>query len=110
MDPVNRSEISHVYKYIYKYIFKKTKKKKKKTSALARHMCHHMACSFKACYLVFWGREPPLGQSSPKLEKLIPDSSQTSMQSFTPLSFSAAEKSVTVQTNKHSKLSIPTIL
>jgi len=55
--------------------------------------------------------EPPLGQSSPKLE-LIPDSSRTSMQSFTPLTFSATEKSVMVQTNKkHTcKLRIPTIL
>jgi len=73
MDPVNRSEISHVYKYIYKYILKKTKKKKKKTSASARRIYYHMARSFEACYLGFWGREPPLGQSSPKWEKLIPD-------------------------------------
>jgi len=50
-----------------------------------------------------------LGQSSPKWEKLIPDSSRTSVRSFMRLSFSATEKSVTVQTNKqtHSKLSIP---
>jgi len=37
--------------------------------------------------------EPPLGQSSPKWKKLMPDSSRTSMRSFTPLSFCAAEKS-----------------
>jgi len=44
-----------------------------------------------------------------KMEKLIPDSSRTSMQSFIPLSFSAAEKSVTIHTNKqtYSRLSIP---
>ena len=56
--------------------------------------------------------ELPLGQSSQKWEKLILDSSQTCMRSFMPLSFSAAEKFVTVQTNKqkHSKLSIPSIL
>jgi len=41
-----------------------------------------------------------LSQSSPKWEKTCPDS-QTSMRSFTLLSFSAAEKSVTVQTKKH---------
>jgi len=34
----------------------------------------------------------------PKWGKLIWDSSRTSVRSFTPLSFSAAEKSVTVQT------------
>jgi len=44
----------------------------------------------------------PLGQSSPKWEKLIADSSRTSMRSFTPQSFFAAEKSITAQ-----KLSIP---
>jgi len=43
--------------------------------------------------------ESPLGQSSPKWEKLLPDSSRTSVRSFTPLSFSPAEKSVTVHTS-----------
>jgi len=42
--------------------------------------------------------EPTPGQSSPKWEKLILDSSRISMRSVTWLSFSAAEKSVTVQT------------
>ena len=51
----------------------------------------------------------PASQSSPKGEKTCPDSRPTRMQNFTPLAFSAAEKSVTVQTktNKNSKLSIP---
>ena len=48
----------------------------------------------------------PPSQSSPEWEKTCPDSSRTCMQNFTPLSFSAAEKSVTVQ-KTHSKLSIP---
>jgi len=50
----------------------------------------------------------------PKWEKTCPDSRPTHMQNFTPLSISAAQKSVTVQTknkkknkNTHSKLSIP---
>jgi len=39
-----------------------------------------------------------------KREKTCPDSSPTRMQNFTPLAFSAAEKSVTVQTkNKQTK-------
>jgi len=38
-----------------------------------------------------------------KTEKTCPDSSRTCMQNFTPLSFSTAEKSVTVQTNKQEK-------
>ena len=50
--------------------------------------------------------EPPLGQSSPKRQKLIPDNSQKSMQSFTPLSFSAT-KSVTVQTNRQKQTVYP---
>jgi len=51
----------------------------------------------------------PASQSSPKAEKTCPDSRPTGVQNFTPLCFSAAEKSVTVQTNKitHSKVSIP---
>ena len=69
------------------------------TSASARRKSRHTA---------------PPGQSSPKWGKLIPDrNNRTSMRCFTPISFSAAEKSVTVQTNKQtnkSKLSIPTIL
>jgi len=36
----------------------------------------------------------------PKWEKLVADSSWTSMRSFTPLLFSATEKSVTIHTNK----------
>jgi len=51
----------------------------------------------------------PQGQSSPKWEKLIPGSSRTSTRSFTPLSFSVAEKSVPYK-QTHSKLSIPNIL
>jgi len=49
----------------------------------------------------------------PKWEKICPDSSRTRMQNFTPLSFSAAEKSVTVQKKnkqtkqRHSKLNTP---
>jgi len=39
-------------------------------------------------------------QSSPKGEKTCLDSRSTSMQNFTPLAFSPAEKSVTVQRNK----------
>ena len=50
--------------------------------------------------------EPPLGQSSPEWEKIIPDSSRTRMRSFIPLSFSAAEKSITVQSNKLETVSI----
>ena len=42
----------------------------------------------------------PYGQSSPKWEKFIPDGSRTAMRSFTPLSFPAAEKPITVQTKK----------
>jgi len=53
----------------------------------------------------------PASQSSPKGEKTCPDSRLTRVQNFTPLAFSAAEKSVTVQTKKnkqkHSKLSTP---
>jgi len=55
----------------------------------------------------------PASQSSPKGEKTCQDSRPTPVQNFTPLSFSAAEKSVTVQTNKqtkHSKLSTPSTL
>ena len=91
----------------------------KQTSASARRISHHTASSFEACCLsnrlyshlasclgFCW--EPPLCQSSPKWEKLIPDSSRTSMQSYTPLSFSTAEKRVTVRTSAFaSKTHIP---
>ena len=40
----------------------------------------------------------------PKWEKTCLDSSQTRVQNFTPLSFSAAEKSVTVQTKKNKRI------
>jgi len=42
----------------------------------------------------------PASLKSPKWEKTCPDSSRTSMQNFTPLSFYAAENYITVQTNK----------
>jgi len=42
----------------------------------------------------------PCDQRSPKWETLCPDSSRTRMRNLTPLSFSDAEKSVTVQTKK----------
>jgi len=56
--------------------------------------------------------EPPLGQHSPKWEKLFLDSSRRGIRSITSLTSSAAEKSITVQTNKqtHSKLVFLTIL
>ena len=56
----------------------------------------------------------PTSQCLPKGEKTCQDSRPTRMQNFTPLAFSATEKSVTVQTNKqwqtHSKLTYPFIL
>ena len=45
----------------------------------------------------------PASRSLPKWEKTCPDSSQTHMQNFTPLSFSATEKFVTVHTKKQTR-------
>jgi len=45
----------------------------------------------------------PASQSTPEGEKTCLDSRPTSTQNFMPLSFSAAEKSVTVQKNKMTK-------
>ena len=58
-------------------------------------------------------RDSPRAKVHQKGEKTCLDSRPTRMQNFTPLSFSVAEKSVTVQTNKitnkitHSKLNTP---